>query len=76
MHLTVALSDDKECSPALFLFSRALFKCLFFSAVNFGAIGVFMAHEILHTFYDYGGYWLWCLFNSSRFPLAFCLRES
>ncbi|XP_010132953.1 PREDICTED: kell blood group glycoprotein [Buceros rhinoceros silvestris] len=35
------------------MFRSPFFHMEFPSAVNFGAIGVFMAHEILHTFYDY-----------------------
>ncbi|KAM6386413.1 kell blood group glycoprotein isoform 3-T5 [Alca torda] len=40
------------------VFPAGMFRSPFFhmdfpSAVNFGAIGVFMAHELLHTFYDY-----------------------
>ncbi|XP_064374972.1 kell blood group glycoprotein isoform X6 [Dromaius novaehollandiae] len=41
------------------VFPAGMFRSPFFnpefpSAVNFGAIGVFMAHELLHTFYSYG----------------------
>ncbi|NXU58362.1 KELL protein, partial [Turnix velox] len=35
------------------MFRSPFFHMEFPSAVNFGAIGVFMAHEILHAFYDY-----------------------
>ncbi|KAM9277835.1 kell blood group glycoprotein isoform 3-T3 [Cariama cristata] len=35
------------------MFRSPFFHMEFPSAVNFGAIGVFMAHELLHTFYDY-----------------------
>ncbi|XP_040450730.1 kell blood group glycoprotein isoform X10 [Falco naumanni] len=45
------------------MFRSPFFHMEFPSAVNFGAIGVFMAHELLHTFYGYG------LF----FPLQCCL---
>lgn len=40
-----------------------IFFFVFLSAVNFGAMGVFMAHELLHTFYDYGVYGLWEVFS-------------
>ncbi|XP_075020396.1 kell blood group glycoprotein isoform X12 [Calonectris borealis] len=36
------------------MFRSPFFHMEFPSAVNFGAIGVFMAHELLHTFYGYG----------------------
>ncbi|XP_062449861.1 kell blood group glycoprotein isoform X4 [Rhea pennata] len=41
------------------VFPAGMFRSPFFnpefpSAVNFGAIGVFMAHELLHAFYSYG----------------------
>ncbi|NXE98795.1 KELL protein, partial [Menura novaehollandiae] len=35
------------------MFRSPFFHLEFPSAVNFGAIGVFMAHEILHSFYSY-----------------------
>ncbi|XP_017592000.1 PREDICTED: kell blood group glycoprotein isoform X3 [Corvus brachyrhynchos] len=35
------------------MFRSPFFHMEFPSAVNFGAIGVFMAHEILHSFYGY-----------------------
>ncbi|NWI96684.1 KELL protein, partial [Pitta sordida] len=35
------------------MFRSPFFNIKFPSAVNFGAIGVFMAHEILHSFYGY-----------------------
>ncbi|XP_040450729.1 kell blood group glycoprotein isoform X9 [Falco naumanni] len=35
------------------MFRSPFFHMEFPSAVNFGAIGVFMAHELLHTFYGY-----------------------
>ncbi|XP_049680347.1 kell blood group glycoprotein isoform X3 [Accipiter gentilis] len=35
------------------MFRSPFFHIEFPSAVNFGAIGVFMAHELLHAFYDY-----------------------
>ncbi|XP_027537311.1 kell blood group glycoprotein isoform X2 [Neopelma chrysocephalum] len=35
------------------MFRSPFFHIEFPSAVNFGAIGVFMAHEILHSFYGY-----------------------
>uniref|UniRef100_A0A8C0BTX7 Uncharacterized protein n=1 Tax=Buteo japonicus TaxID=224669 RepID=A0A8C0BTX7_9AVES len=35
------------------MFRSPFFHMEFPSAVNFGAIGVFMAHELLHAFYDY-----------------------
>ncbi|NWR60910.1 KELL protein, partial [Bucorvus abyssinicus] len=35
------------------MFRSPFFHLEFPSAVNFGAIGVFMAHEILHAFYNY-----------------------
>uniref|UniRef100_A0A672UJ12 Kell metallo-endopeptidase (Kell blood group) n=1 Tax=Strigops habroptila TaxID=2489341 RepID=A0A672UJ12_STRHB len=35
------------------MFRSPFFHTKFPSAVNFGAIGVFMAHELLHTFYGY-----------------------
>ncbi|XP_059582773.1 kell blood group glycoprotein homolog isoform X2 [Alligator mississippiensis] len=35
------------------MFRSPFFHTRFPSAVNFGAMGVFMAHELLHTFYDY-----------------------
>uniref|UniRef100_A0A8D0HN93 Uncharacterized protein n=1 Tax=Sphenodon punctatus TaxID=8508 RepID=A0A8D0HN93_SPHPU len=40
------------------VFPAGMFRIPFFhtkfpSAVNFGAMGVFMAHELLHTFYEY-----------------------
>uniref|UniRef100_A0A803XZR4 Kell metallo-endopeptidase (Kell blood group) n=1 Tax=Meleagris gallopavo TaxID=9103 RepID=A0A803XZR4_MELGA len=35
------------------MFRSPFFHVEFPSAVNFGAIGVFMAHELLHVFYDY-----------------------
>ncbi|XP_008936452.1 PREDICTED: kell blood group glycoprotein [Merops nubicus] len=35
------------------MFRSPFFHVEFPSAVNFGAIGVFMAHELLHAFYDY-----------------------
>ncbi|KAM4905543.1 kell blood group glycoprotein isoform 5-T6 [Sylvia borin] len=35
------------------MFRSPFFHMEFPSAVNFGAIGVFMAHEILHSFYNY-----------------------
>ncbi|NWI51437.1 KELL protein, partial [Calyptomena viridis] len=35
------------------MFRSPFFHMKFPSAVNFGAIGVFMAHEILHSFYGY-----------------------
>uniref|UniRef100_A0A669QDS2 Kell metallo-endopeptidase (Kell blood group) n=1 Tax=Phasianus colchicus TaxID=9054 RepID=A0A669QDS2_PHACC len=35
------------------MFRSPFFHVKFPSAVNFGAIGVFMAHELLHAFYDY-----------------------
>lgn len=66
LQYTVVLSGDKECSPVLLLFSKSFFSCLFFSAVNFGAIGVFMAHELLHAFYGYGGYQL----QGKAYPLC------
>ncbi|XP_061862617.1 kell blood group glycoprotein isoform X4 [Colius striatus] len=42
----------------MLVFPAGMFRSPFFhmefpSAVNFGAIGVFMAHELLHTFYGY-----------------------
>lgn len=76
MEHTVVLSVYKEWSSALFFFPKALFSSLFFSAVNFGAIGVFMAHEILHSFYGYGGYWLWYLHLLFEVPLVLPLRGS
>ncbi|XP_074964790.1 kell blood group glycoprotein isoform X3 [Phalacrocorax aristotelis] len=46
-------------SHHMVVFPAGMFRSPFFhmefpSAVNFGAIGVFMAHELLHTFYGYG----------------------
>uniref|UniRef100_A0A8C5T189 KELL protein n=1 Tax=Malurus cyaneus samueli TaxID=2593467 RepID=A0A8C5T189_9PASS len=35
------------------MFRSPFFHMKFPSAVNFGAVGVFMAHEILHSFYGY-----------------------
>lgn len=35
------------------MFRSPFFHVQFPSAVNFGAIGVFMAHELLHAFYSY-----------------------
>ncbi|XP_074964813.1 kell blood group glycoprotein isoform X6 [Phalacrocorax aristotelis] len=45
-------------SHHMVVFPAGMFRSPFFhmefpSAVNFGAIGVFMAHELLHTFYGY-----------------------
>lgn len=37
---------------------------------------MFMAHEILHSLYDYGGYWLWCLHLLFQVPLVLPLRGS
>lgn len=62
--------------PLPFFLSKSTLFILFFSAVNFGAIGVFMAHEILHSLYDYGGYWLWCLHLLFQVPLVLPLRGS
>ncbi|XP_014803040.1 PREDICTED: kell blood group glycoprotein isoform X6 [Calidris pugnax] len=39
------------------MFRSPFFHMEFPSAVNFGAIGVFMAHELLHTFYGYDNVW-------------------
>ncbi|KAM9247589.1 kell blood group glycoprotein isoform 4-T4 [Leptosomus discolor] len=39
------------------MFHSPFFHMEFPSAVNFGAIGVFMAHELLHAFYGYGNVW-------------------
>uniref|UniRef100_A0A674ILY1 Kell metallo-endopeptidase (Kell blood group) n=1 Tax=Terrapene triunguis TaxID=2587831 RepID=A0A674ILY1_9SAUR len=36
------------------MFRSPFFHAEFPSAVNFGAMGVIMAHELLHAFYDYG----------------------
>ncbi|TFJ99228.1 Transient receptor potential cation channel subfamily V member 6 [Platysternon megacephalum] len=39
------------------MFRSPFFHAEFPSAVNFGAMGVIMAHELLHAFYDYGDVW-------------------
>uniref|UniRef100_A0A452GQV9 Kell metallo-endopeptidase (Kell blood group) n=1 Tax=Gopherus agassizii TaxID=38772 RepID=A0A452GQV9_9SAUR len=38
------------------MFRSPFFHAEFPSAVNFGAMGVIMAHELLHAFHDYGAY--------------------
>ncbi|NXN36808.1 KELL protein, partial [Rhinoptilus africanus] len=53
-----AVHSYYSISHHMVVFPAGMFRSPFFhvdfpSAVNFGAIGVFMAHELLHTFYDY-----------------------
>ncbi|XP_056360466.1 kell blood group glycoprotein [Oenanthe melanoleuca] len=52
VHSYYSIRDHMVVFPAG-MFRRPFFHMEFPSAVNFGAIGVFMAHEILHSFYGY-----------------------
>ncbi|XP_014108934.1 PREDICTED: kell blood group glycoprotein isoform X5 [Pseudopodoces humilis] len=53
VHSYYSMTDHMVVLPAG-MFRSPFFHMEFPSAVNFGAIGVFMAHEILHSFYGYG----------------------
>ncbi|XP_023795263.1 kell blood group glycoprotein isoform X2 [Cyanistes caeruleus] len=52
VHSYYSMTDHMVVLPAG-MFRSPFFHTEFPSAVNFGAIGVFMAHEILHSFYGY-----------------------
>ncbi|XP_069506468.1 kell blood group glycoprotein-like isoform X1 [Ambystoma mexicanum] len=52
VHSYYSISQNAVVFPAG-MFRSPFFHLDFPSAVNFGAIGVFMAHELLHAFYDY-----------------------
>ncbi|XP_014747868.1 PREDICTED: kell blood group glycoprotein isoform X2 [Sturnus vulgaris] len=52
VHSYYSIRDHTVVFPAG-MFRSPFFHMEFPSAVNFGAIGVFMAHEILHSFYGY-----------------------
>ncbi|KAI1242151.1 hypothetical protein IHE44_0005668, partial [Lamprotornis superbus] len=52
VHSYYSIRDHMVVFPAG-MFRSPFFHMEFPSAVNFGAIGVFMAHEILHSFYGY-----------------------
>ncbi|XP_033372701.1 kell blood group glycoprotein isoform X1 [Parus major] len=52
VHSYYSMTDHMVVLPAG-MFRSPFFHMEFPSAVNFGAIGVFMAHEILHSFYGY-----------------------
>ncbi|XP_032908930.1 kell blood group glycoprotein isoform X2 [Catharus ustulatus] len=52
VHSYYSIRDHIVVFPAG-MFRSPFFRMEFPSAVNFGAIGVFMAHEILHSFYGY-----------------------
>ncbi|XP_063004650.1 kell blood group glycoprotein isoform X4 [Melospiza melodia melodia] len=52
VHSYYSISHHMVVFPAG-MFRSPFFHMEFPSAVNFGAIGVFMAHEILHSFYGY-----------------------
>ncbi|XP_062343371.1 kell blood group glycoprotein isoform X3 [Cinclus cinclus] len=52
VHSYYSIRDHMVVFPAG-MFRSPFFHMEFPSAMNFGAIGVFMAHEILHSFYGY-----------------------